>query len=52
MVIDISSLSLMITHDICMCTCFITCIKHWVPSKILRLKLRINVGSNTNSVSR
>ena len=49
MVINISSLSLMITLDICMCTCFITIIKHWVPSKTLRLKLRINVGSNTNS---
>ena len=41
---NISSLSLMITHDICMCTCFITSMKHWMPSKSLRLKLRTNVG--------
>ena len=30
----------MITHDICMCSCFITSMKHWMPSKSLRLKLR------------
>ena len=39
----ISSLSL--THDICMYTCFITRMKHWMPSKSLRLKLRTNAGS-------
>ena len=34
--------SLMITHDICMCTCFIKSMKHCMPSKSLRLKLRTN----------
>ena len=42
---NISSLSLMITHDICMCTYFITIMKHWMPSKYLKMKLRTNAGS-------
>ena len=30
---------------VCVCTCFITSMKHWMPSKSLKLKLITNAGS-------
>ena len=49
MVINTSFLSLMITHDICISTCFITRTKHQMPLKFLRLEQKNNEKSKLRS---